>query len=357
MGANSYTVRKAAETIKSSQSRRTNNSRNIVFEEAMEFKEKYDFSGATVSINTFCTGSATIKYKNEETNPTTRVVGIDDNYFATSSYEIKHGRNFSSSEVTSGNNRAVIGSDLVTQLFDGNGEKALGEIIMVNNNRYKIIGTLDQKGSSSGGSNDRRVFVPLLNAKKIYGYPTKHYEISVSVKNPLYMDEAVSAGIGRMRIVRGLKAAEVNDFTIRKSDSVLNQLKEMTSSLQIGTMVIAMLTLLGAAIGLMNIMLVTVTERTREIGVRKALGATSENILFQFMIEAVVICLLGGIVGIVMGIGIGLAVVQLIKGVFVIPWNWMILGIVVCVVVGLISGLYPALKASRMDPIESLRYE
>lgn len=355
MGANSFTVRRADETIKSSKKRKV--SENILFDHAIEYKEKFDYSGVIVSVDTYCTGSATIKHRDKKTNPTTRVIGVDENYFTTSSFEIKEGRNFSITEINSGNNKVVIGNDIVTDLFAGKHAKAIGEIINIENDKYKIIGTLDMKGSSSGGSNDRRVFIPLIKAKQEYGYPDKHYNITTAVKNPAMIDDAVSAAIGRMRIVRGLKASEPNDFTIRKSDGVLNQLKEMTLSLQIGTVVIALLTLLGAAIGLMNIMLVTVTERTREIGVRKALGATSKNILYQFMIEAVVICLLGGFVGIIFGILLGLGVTALIKGVFVVPWNWMLLGIIVCVVVGLISGLYPALKAARMDPIESLRYE
>ena len=355
MGANSFTVRRANETIKSSKRKKV--SENILFDQATEYKDKFHYAGAVVSINTWCTGSAEAKYRDKETNPTTRLVGIDENYFTTSSYEMKEGRNFSINEMSSGNNKAIIGKDIVKDLFGGKDKKAIGQVILVDNNRYKVIGTLDQKGSSSGGSNDRRIFIPLLNAKKIYGYPTKHYEITTSIKNPVAIDDAVSSAIGRMRVVRNLTASEANDFTIRKSDGILNQLKEMTSSLRIGTIVIAGLTLLGAAIGLMNIMLVTVTERTKEIGVRKALGATSENILFQFMIEAIVICIIGGLVGIAFGILLGLGVTKLIDGVFVVPWDWMLLGIIVCVVVGLASGLYPALKASRMDPIESLRYE
>ena len=355
MGANSFTVRRANETIKSSKRKRV--SENILFDQATEYKDKFHYAGAVVSINTWCTGSAEAKYSDKKTNPTTRLVGIDENYFTTSSYELKEGRNFSINEISSGNNKAIIGKDIVKDMFGGKDKKAIGQVILVDNNRYKVIGTLDQKGSSSGGSNDSRIFIPLLNAKKIYGYPTKHYEITTSIKNPVAIDDAVSSAIGRMRVVRKLTASEANDFTIRKSDGILSQLKEMTSSLRIGTIVIAGLTLLGAAIGLMNIMLVTVTERTKEIGVRKALGATSENILFQFMIEAIVICIIGGLVGIAFGILLGLGVTKLIDGVFVVPWDWMLLGIIVCVVVGLVSGLYPALKASRMDPIESLRYE
>jgi len=160
-----------------------------------------------------------------------------------------------------------------------------------------------------------------------------------------------------MRNIRKLSAIDQNDFEIRKSDSILQKLKEMTSTLRLSTVIIAMLTLLGASIGLMNIMLVSVTERTKEIGVRKALGATSNNILIQFLTEAIVICLLGGLVGILLGIGMGYGITLIIKGKFFIPWAWIMLGIIVCVIVGIVSGLYPALKAARLDPIESLRYE
>lgn len=358
LGANSFSFRPSSETIKTNTGGRQRKSGDpINFEDAFDFKDAFQYSGADISLETFCSSDATVRYAEEESNPTVDVRGVDENFFNTSAFEIEAGRNFTRSEAYSGGNRAILGSDMVKLLYNEKHEKAIGTTISVNGSKYRVIGTLKQKGNSSGSGDDRRVYIPLVNAKKIYGYPDKPYTVTVAVNNSQDIGDAISNAIGVMRNVRKLKASEPNDFEVRKSDSILEQLKEMTSTLRLATIVIATLTLLGAAIGLMNIMLVSVTERTAEIGVRKALGATRSNILLQFITEAVVICILGGIVGIIFGILIGLGVSAAANGQFVIPWNWMILGIIVCVVVGLISGIYPALKAARLDPIESLRYE
>ena len=171
------------------------------------------------------------------------------------------------------------------------------------------------------------------------------------------IEDAISTAIGLFRNIRGLRLAEENDFEISKSDGLIDIIKENTLYIRLGIILIAVITLIGAAIGLMNIMLVSVTERTKEIGIVKAVGATQSNILYQFLTEAIVICQLGGILGIIGGISIGFAVSAIIGGKFIIPWNWMLLAVVICLIVGLVSGLYPALKAARLDPIESLRYE
>lgn len=358
LGANSFSFRPSSETIKSNNGGRIRKQGDpIFFDNAKEFKEAFQYTGVDISIDTYCSGNATIKYGEEESNPTVSIRGIDEAYFRTSAFEIQKGRNFTRTEVYSGGNRAIVGSDIIKLLFNNKHEKAIGQSISVNGSKYRVIGTLKQKGNSSGSGDDRRVYIPLMNAKKIYGTSNKNYNLTVAVNNSIDIDDAVSNAIGVMRNVRHLKAAQKNDFEIRKSDSILETLKEMTSTLRLATIVIASLTLLGAAIGLMNIMLVSVTERTAEIGVRKALGATRSNILIQFITEAIVICILGGLVGIVFGILIGFGVSAATEGIFVVPWRWMILGIIVCVVVGMISGIYPALKASRLDPIESLRYE
>lgn len=209
------------------------------------------------------------------------------------------------------------------------------------------------KGASSGGSNDSRVFIPLFNSKRSSRLCRKAIQRYCGRANPNEMDDAIKMAIGTMRNVRKLKVEKPNDFEIRKSDGILNQLKEMTSTLRWSTVVIAMLTLLVLPFGCRNIMLVSVTERTKEIGIRKAIGATRKNVLMQFLIEAVVICLMGGLVGIVLVLGFGVFCDE--KARFFIPWNWILLGISVCIIVGLVSGLYPALKASRLDPIEALR--
>ncbi len=356
MGANSFYVYPARDNSRR-HGKDTKKSEPIDFKQAQRFKENFDFPAAKVSVNTFCQWNSTVKYKNKKTNPNIRLVGIDENYLSASSYDIDVGRNFSNSEIENGDHKVIIGKEIVTNLFNDKQEQALGKVIHVGNTRYKVVGVLASKGASMTQSHDRRVFIPLLNAKRYYGTADRNYSLLASIKDPTQMDNAVAEATGLMRNIRSLKATQENDFDIRKSDGILQTLKEITTELRIATIAIALMTLLGAAIGLMNIMLVSVTERTREIGVRKALGATQFNILFQFLMEAVVITILGGILGIILGILVGFGVAHAIKGEFIIPFNWMALGIFVCIVVGTLSGLYPALKASRLDPIESLRYE
>jgi putative ABC transport system permease protein len=354
LGANTFRLVPASSTIKTNSNGRTETSAPpIDFRQAMEFKERFRVSGATVSVDTRCEDNVTVKYGTKETNPTIRILGIDENYFVTSSIELEIGRGFSQSD---GNN-VIIGSEIVKKLFDEKPEKALGKAILLNSDKYEIIGVLKEKGSSNGSSVDKQVFIPLITAKNKYGYSDKSYNVSVGLANAAAVETSINDASGIMRRVRKLTAIEENDFEIRKSDSILEKLKEMTSVLRLATIIIASLTLLGASIGLMNIMLVTVTERTKEIGVRKALGATSNNILIQFLTEAIIICLFGGFVGILLGIGMGFLITIIVKGKFFIPWAWITLGLVVCVIVGIISGIYPAMKASKLDPIESLRYE
>lgn len=358
LGANSFGIYPSSENLKSSKSgKRSKTAPPIVFDQAINFKEKYDYSGSKVSLRLWCLRSATVKFNNQETNPTVTVEGVDENYFEVSAFDIEEGRNFNRTEINYGSNVVVIGSEILKTLFNENPSFALGKKINIDNNKFEVIGVLKPKGNSGSSSNDRRVYIPIIKAKNLYGSTRTNYSINVAIANAMGMEEAMSYATGVLRNVRGLRASEPNDFDMFSSGSILETLNDLTDKIQIGALAIALMTLLGAAIGLMNIMLVSVTERTREIGIRKSLGATSNNILIQFLTEAITICQIGGIIGIFLGMLMGVIVTTLIKGNFVMPWAWMILAIIVCLFVGVLSGLYPALKASRLDPIESLRYE
>ncbi len=327
----------------------------ISYYEAVAFEKQFDFP-AYVSLQVFGTGSATARYQLQETNPNIRVIGSDDNYLTTSGAELAAGRNFSPTELQYGADVVLLGHDVASRLFPGETDP-LGSIVNIANMRYQVIGVLERQGSGFGFSEDLNCVIPYMTARQNFSRPNMNYTINVSTFEMETLDDAISEATGLFRIIRGVRIGEPNTFDIAKSDNIAQALIENIRFVTLAATVIGLITLAGAAIGLMNIMLVSVTERTQEIGIRKALGATRAVIKQQFLSEAVVICQLGGLTGIVFGILAGNGISMLVGTPFIIPWMWVISGIVLCFGVGVIAGYYPAAKASRLDPIESLRYE
>ena len=357
LGANSFSLSPKGEGVSGNRGgRRSKRGSVIEYRQAMDFKEKFHYP-ARVSTSVSCTSFASLKYKDKKTNPNVNVLGVDEAFMDVQGYNVSMGRNITANDNDHGTHVALVGQSIVDKLFDGKKAAALGETMAINSIKYRIIGILESKGSSMSSSGDRVAWIPLVNAKRYYGSKSQNYSINVSVHEASEVEEAVATATGVFRNVRKLKIGEENDFEIFKSDGLIEIIREDTTKFRLAAVAIGLITLLGAAIGLMNIMLVSVTERTREVGICKAIGATRTNILVQFLTEAIVICQMGGLVGIVLGILIGFGVSVLMKGPFVIPWAWITLGIVTCMVVGLISGIYPAMKASKLDPIESLRHE
>lgn len=355
MGSNSFNIKNRGSNIHFGGRRKKNKTyRNISFAEAREFKRKFSYPAIT-SISVNASFASQIRAGSEKTNPNNMVMGGDENYLQAAGYNLVRGRNFTAADVQYGNRVVLLGAEVKSRLFKN--KNAEGEIVSIGGVKFKVIGTLAEKGASMGFGGDRIAIIPLQTARQIFASPNMSFVITVVVNNVQEMEAAIGEATGLFRTIRKIHFHDEDNFEIMKSDSLANMVIENISYVTMASTVIGFITLLGAAIGLMNIMLVSVTERTREIGVRKALGATALNIRRQFLVESLVICQIGGIGGIILGMLIGNAVSIVVGGAFIIPWFWIISGLALCYLVGLVSGIYPAIKASKLDPIEALRFE
>lgn len=355
MGANSFTITSRGMNIQvMNERKRTRNFSRITFQEAEEFKNRFS-EACWVSVSCNATGLATVKYGAEETNPNVTLTGVDENYLAVSGYEINLGRNFSSGEVQMNRRLVLLGSDIARDIFPAEVDP-VGKEITVAGLKLQVAGVLKSKGASAM-SGDRVCFMPVTAARQYFSRPNMSFNITVMPMNPVNLDVMAGEAEGVFRVIRNLNPKDESDFNVSKSDSILNMLLKNIRYVTLAATLIGIVTLFGAAVGLMNIMLVSVTERTREIGVRKAIGAKPITIKYQFLYESILIGQFGGIFGIILGIVIGNLVSSMLRSSFVVPWFWVITGVVVCFIVGVISGYAPAVKAANIDPIEALRYE
>jgi len=371
MGANAFSLRfkerrigfgRGAEVSKTNtknqrRERKSNTGKIITYHQAQLFKQLYQFPSAAVSIGLNGPRNLVVNFENKKTNPTVTMSGGDENYLLLNGYEIAYGRNFNRRDVESGQDICIIGKDVAFKLFGSRFDRALDQVIRVGGNKYRVIGVTKEKGSSSFLQADNIIFATYTNVRQRYANRNQSFSLAVKVDDVNQMESAIGEAEGVFRTVRGLLVTEENNFYVDKSDSIAETFINLLGTIAAAAGAIGFITLIGAAIGLMNIMLVAVTERTKEVGLIKALGGKRGSIRSQFLFESTLISLLGAIIGIILGVLIGNVVGSLMDTPFFVPWNIVSIGIIICSIVGLVAGLYPAMKAAKLDPIVALRYE
>jgi putative ABC transport system permease protein len=356
MGSNTFTIsQKNVNQLKGLLIKRKKNviSRPITLRQAQLFKESFTFP-CVVSMSTPVKFGAVVRYLKNSTHPNVSIYAIDENYLLTAGLDLASGRNFTKHE-TNGGLVVILGHHVKEKLFPNDADPS-GKIINVANVNFTVVGVINEQGSSFGFSMDNACFVPLKTGLEKFS-SSASISIHVMVSDISLMNYAIEEAQGIFRNIRTLTSGEENDFEIRKSDFIFQILLDNIQYLTMAATLIGIITLLGASIGLMNIMLVSVSERTREIGIRKALGASWQDIRNQFLYESIFISQMGGMIGILLGVLIGNAISFWLKTPFVIPWLWLLFAIVLTTLVGIIAGLYPAMKAAKLHPIEALRYE
>ncbi len=373
MGANAFSVRykelnariggggnnggeEFAKSKKGQKEKKSNLDKPIRIEEAAYFKDHFSFSRAIVSISRRAGGNNELHYKDKKTNPQISLMGGDENYLAVNGYSLTNGRNLNNVDVSSGRNVCIIGSNVAAKLFPNKPSSCIDKVILLQSKPYRVIGLLKSKGSSAMMRQDDVVVTSVKNVRQ-YANINPSYAIGVMVNNVTELEPAIGETTEQMRKARRLIPSEADNFVIDKSDKFADMFIGFLAGISGAAGAIGMITLIGAAIGLMNIMLVAVSERTREVGLIKALGGKKKDVRRQFLFESVCISLLGAFFGILLGVGVGNLFSLILNTGFVVPWFWVFTGIIICSVVGLVAGIYPAMKAASLNPINALRYE
>jgi putative ABC transport system permease protein len=371
MGANGFTIRyKPAEQrggfgrsrvqkekrglLKAKQS---NEDKPFTKMQAEDFLQRFEYP-AKVGLSFQGTNNAIVSVGDQKGNPNVRISGGNENYVELNGYDLAAGRNLNALDIQSGRNVCLIGTDVASKFFGDNPEAPLEKIIHINSLPFRVVGVLESKGSTFGMSWDNIIITSYTNVRRFFNSnPNASISILVKVPDIRMLDGAIDQAEGILRPIRRLTITEDDNFIIDKSDSAVEMLMRNLGVVTWSAIAIGLITLIGAAVALMNIMLVSVTERTKEIGLIKAIGGRQRNVRRQFLYESILISLIGAGFGVILGVIVGnIFSLELHTG-FVFPWGWLIGGVAICSLVGLLAGLYPSLKASRLNPIEALRYE
>ncbi len=355
MGANTFNLQRYdnSELVNNDATQKINPI--ISYPQARSFKQNYNFPLTTTSISFTAASNAEVKFDAQKTEPEISILGVDEHFLTNSGLELSKGRNFTSFDVQNNAFACIVGSDFEKGLLKD--VNPIDKVISIRGAKFRVIGVLKEKGSTFGNSQDLRVMIPIQIARSLFTAPEINYSVSTMVERKEMLDEALDYAILTMRQVRNLSPVQENNFGVSRSDDLINRILSITQYLGISAWVIGIITIFGSSIALMNIMLVSVTERTREIGVRKALGAKRSTIAIQFFIETLVIGQLGGLLGLILGILSGFGIAAALDFSFVIPWGAIGAAFATTFMVTIVSGSYPAIKASKLDPIEALRYE
>jgi putative ABC transport system permease protein len=354
LGSNTFQFSKYPNGIRVWGDEKYRNRRNIDYQIYWKFARLME-NQADVICPKVWDDSTQAVFENKRTNPNIELCGTTLDFLAVNNYRISDGRNLSVEDVEFSRSVCVVGQQLVQRLFPQG--HAVGKTIKLNEKNYEVIGTLAEKGSNFGGNDDNLVLIPMTKFFENYGSRERSLNIAIEAKNQLVYERTLGMAIGAFRIARGLRPEDSSDFEIYSNDSLASAFRSIAATVRVGAFIVSAIALVAAGVGIMNIMLVSVTERTKEIGIRKSLGARQRDIRMQFLLEALFLSLLGAVAGIVLGIVAGNGLAIWLQASVVFPVGWAILGVLVCSAIGVGFGLYPAHKAASLDPIEALRYE